>query len=113
MSKLQYLVKTVETYEVIDKRTKGEFGISVTERRSGIHYQLSTNGVAMLSESLSECAELLKELVQVDCYNSVVRKGEKEGKINVVKNVTANVTKLDKLIEQRNSILPQQKGSAE
>jgi len=103
MNKLNYLIETKERYQVYDDT--GSFTISVIESKDGIHYDIKTEG-RMSSESLSKCADLLKELIQIDCYNSVVRKGEQEGKIEVVKKVTA---RLDKLLEQRNSFIPKNK----
>lgn len=103
MNKLNHLIETKECYQIYDD--SGSFTIAVIESKNGIHYDIQTHGL-LSSESLSKCADLLKELIQIDCYNSVVRKGEQEGKIEGVKKVTA---RLDKLLEQRNSFIPKNK----
>lgn len=105
MNKLKHLVKTVETYQVIDKQTKACFNIVSTERSEGVHFNISAIG-EMRAEALSECIELLQQLIQIDCYSAVVRNGEQKGKIKVTKNVTTSISRLDSLIKQRDSIIP-------
>jgi hypothetical protein len=103
MSKLSYLIETKERYRICD--ATGSFTISVIESSGGVHYGMETQGV-MSPGSLSKCVDLLRELIQIDCYNSVVRAGEKKGSIKVAKKVTA---RLDKLLQQRDSFTPKAK----
>ena len=99
MSKLNHLIETKEKYQI--EEAGGCFTISVIESKEGIHYDIKTYGI-LSSQSLAKCADLLKELIQIDCYNSVVRKDEAPGKIKVAKKVTA---RLDELLEQRNKVI--------
>ena len=103
MPKSDYLIETKDVYQIFDDT--GDFNIAVIESNGGVHYDITSHGL-LSSESLAKCAELLKELIHVDCYNSVVRKGEAQGNLKVVKKVTA---RLEKLLEQRNSFVPKNK----
>ena len=79
MNKLNYLKKTVETYVVVDPNTRGEFKITVTEGVGDIHFEMEHSRV-MSSEGVGASIELLKQLIQSDCFSVAARDGEPEGK---------------------------------
>jgi hypothetical protein len=104
MIKLKYLTKTVEIYKVQDPKTKAEFEVVVTESPKGIYYEIALDG-CMFSDGINQCIELLQELVQVDCYNSVVRKGEKDGKKEFkVPNNSLGTLNLAELAKSKDSV---------
>lgn len=92
MNKLTYLKKTVETYVVVDPNTRGEFKITVTEGMGDIHFEMEHSRV-MSAEGVGASIELLKQLLQNDCFNPVGREGETEGKkkFKPKKNITTNI----------------------
>lgn len=106
MNKYKYLKKIIEMYEITDHSTGGIFSVIVTQNNDKISFSLDTSG-AILSDSVSKCVELLKELVVVDCYNSVVREDEKPGKVIVAKQIEAKFTQRK---AKKNSVTPRDKG---
>lgn len=106
MNRYKYLKKLVEVYEVTDEVTGGSLSVTVTDGNSKIYFDLDARGT-MLSDSVQKCIDLLKELITIDCYSSVVREGEEPGKVIVTKQVEAKFTKRK---AQNSSFLPTDKG---
>lgn len=121
MIKIKYLKKTVETYEVKDPTTHGDFKVVVTEGMDGIYFELSHTRV-MSPDGIAEAIELLKELIQNDCFNPIARNGEKQSRQSskkVLTNINLNepVVKMDidkyikDMVDKRDNVLDKLKSN--
>lgn len=81
MNKLNYIKQIVETYEIEDPNTRAELSVTVTEGIKGIYFEMHHTRV-MSPDGIDKCIELLEQLVQRDCFNSVPRKSDKKKENN-------------------------------
>lgn len=99
MKSLNYLTKIVEEYEVKDIEAHSSMGVVVMQSQEGTYYRITADGYPS-SKGIAEFADLLKSLAA----------SEIDIDINFEKTETdKKKSRLDILLEQRNSIVPNSK----